>query len=117
MQDIHSTRCYLVVLIRLFSLCFCSRSLISKGLFSFLVPHELETRFLETIDLSEILEACLQSEYFPLQKLAKTIQGAEERRQEWWLQSLEGGPTRRADLGRWGPEKVRLGCSILRVRR
>lgn len=64
----YSTKYYLVVLITLFSLYFSSLSLISKGLFSFPAPCQLETRFIKAIDLRGVLEACLQSEFFPQKK-------------------------------------------------
>lgn len=44
MQDLHSTRCYSVVYIRLFPLFFCSLLLIFRELFSSPAPHPPETR-------------------------------------------------------------------------
>lgn len=113
-QDLHSERCNLVVLIRSFSLRFCPLSLISKALFSFPAPHQLETRCVETTELSGVLEACWQSRSSPLQRLATTTWWGGGKETLWWLQSVEEGPTRGIDLGSSGLRKTRTRMFYLK---
>lgn len=56
----------------------------------------------------------MQSGVLSLQKCTKTTWGEEERRQEWWLQSVEEGQAQGTDLGSPGPKKVRTRMFYLK---